>query len=188
MKIVIESEKDWFGSRATGVMLDEKNRVLLCQLERDDLWVLPGGGIRLHETLQETVERELFEEANFEITVQRLLWVIENFFIFHAKKHHILEFYFLVTPREPTGIWEQHEFEGQEDFLDADNFWHLPEGRTTLHFKWFDLTKLNEINFKPTILIELLKDLPTHPTHVVWDTYGRTIETKTPLHPTQRKP
>ena len=176
MKIVIESEKEWFGSRAAGVMLDEKNRVLLCQLKGDDLWVLPGGGIGLHETLHETIERELIEEANFEITVQRLLWVIENFFIFHAKKHHILEFYFLVTPKEPTGIWEQDEFKGQEEFLPTDNFWHLPAGKTPLHFKWFNITELNEINFKPAILIELLKDLPQHPMHLVWDTYGRNTE------------
>jgi 8-oxo-dGTP pyrophosphatase MutT (NUDIX family) len=157
-------------------MLDGKNRVLLGQLEGDDLWVLPGGGIRLHETLQEAVKREFFEETNFEIKVQRLLWIIENFFIFHAKKHHILEFYFLITPKEPTKIFEHEEFEGQEEFLPADNFWHLPDGKTPLHFKWFDITTLNEINFKPTILIELLKNIPTHPTHVVWDTYGRNAE------------
>jgi 8-oxo-dGTP pyrophosphatase MutT (NUDIX family) len=176
VRFVIESENDWFGLRASGVMLDGKNRVLLCQLEGDDLWVLPGGGIGLHETLQETVERELFEEANFEIKVQRLLWIIENFFIFNAKKHHVLEFYFLVAPKEPTGIWEKDEFEGQEDFLGANNFWNLPEGRTLLHFKWFDISKLSEVNFKPTILIELLNDIPPHTTHVVWDTYGRTSE------------
>jgi ADP-ribose pyrophosphatase YjhB (NUDIX family) len=187
MKIKIESEKDWFGSRATGVKLDEKDRVLLCQLEGEDLWVLPGGGIGLHETLQETVERELFEEANFEVKVQRLLWIIENFFIFHGKKHHILEFYFLVTPKEPTGIWEQDEFGGLEDFLDADNFWHLPKGKTPLHFKWFDITTLNKINFKPTILKDLLKNHPNTPQTHSMGHLRKTPRKLTPLHPTWRK-
>ena len=176
LKVTSKSENDWFGVRAVGIMLDGKNRVLLCQLEGDDRWVLPGGGIGLHETLEETVERELFEETNFEIKVQRLLWILENFFIFYAKRHHVLEFYFLVTPKESTGIWEQDEFKGQEEFLPADNFWNLPEGRTPLHFKWFDIAKLNEINFKPTIFIELLKDIPKHPKHVVWDDYGRNTQ------------
>jgi hypothetical protein len=103
-----------------------------------------------------------------------IIWIIENFFIFHDKKHHVIEFFFLVTPKEATGVWEKDEFEGEEDILSADNFWNLQEGITPLHFKWFDIAKLDEINIKPTILIELLKDIPPHPTHHVWDNYGRT--------------
>ncbi|MFX0079008.1 MAG: NUDIX hydrolase [Candidatus Hermodarchaeota archaeon] len=165
-KIKIESEIESFFVRAVGVMLDGKNRVLLCRLEDDDLWVLPGGQVYLHETLQEGVKRELFEETNFEIKVQRLLWILENFFIFNGKKFHSIEFYFLVTPAKATGVWEQDEFLGQEEQHSTDRSW-------VLDFKWFDISKLNEVNFKPTTFIELLKDIPKHPTHVVWDTYGR---------------
>ena len=173
-KTTIESEAGWFGVRAAGVMIDEKNRVLLSRLEDDDLWVFPGGGIGLHEALKEAVKRELFEETNFEIEVQRLLWILENYFVFNEKKHHCIEFYFLVSPKESTGIWEQDEFLGQEEYLAPGNFWKLPERSYALYFKWFDISRLNEINFKPTIFIEHLKDIPKHPKHIVWDDYGRT--------------
>jgi ADP-ribose pyrophosphatase YjhB (NUDIX family) len=31
-------------------------------------WQLPGGGVELHETFQQSLERELFEEGNIELT------------------------------------------------------------------------------------------------------------------------
>ncbi len=162
----MESEKESFFVRAVGVMLDDKNRVLLSRLEDDNLWVLPGGRIFLHETLQEAVKRELVEETSFEVEVRRLLWVLENYFIFNDKRFHVIEFYFLVTPKEATGVWEQDEFFGQEEQHSLDRSW-------VLVFKWFEIPKLNETIFKPTILKALLKDIPTHPKHVVWDTYKR---------------
>ena len=98
-RINISCEDGRFGSRAAGIMIDGDKRVLLSRLEDDDIWVLPGGLIRLNETSQETVKREFFEETGFEIKVDRLLWIIENFFVFNDEKYHEVGFYFLVSPQ-----------------------------------------------------------------------------------------
>ena len=167
-KIRIEWDEGWFGARAAGVMLDGKNRVLLSRLEDGDVWVLPGGAIALHETSREAVKREFIEETKFEIEVYRLLWTLENYFIFNGKRAHDIGFHFLVSPKEAHGVWEQDEFVGQEEQ-------HTPDRSWVLILKWFDISKLNELNLKPSILIELLKDIPEHPVHVVHNACGENI-------------
>jgi len=167
-KISIEWDEGSFWTRAGGVMLDGKNRVLLCRLEDEDFWFLPGGVISLHETLKEAVRRELIEETKFEIKVHRLLWILENYFVFNGKRVHEIGFYFLVSPKEANGVWERDEFVGQEEL-------HTPDRSWVLIFKWFDISKLSELNLKPSIFIELLKDIPEHPMHVVHNACGENI-------------
>jgi 8-oxo-dGTP pyrophosphatase MutT (NUDIX family) len=159
-KIDIIWDEGWFGTRSAGVMLDERNRVLLCRLEDDDIWVLPGGGMVLHETSEETVRREFFEEANFEVNVHKLLWIEENYFVFNEKKVHGIGFYFLVSPKDATGVWEQDEFFGQEEEISPSENW-------TLIFKWFNTSELDELNLKPSYLKKVLKNIPEHPVHIV---------------------
>ena len=158
--ISVTWEDGRFGSRAAGIMVDGKKRVLLSRLEGEDFWFLAGGIIRLHETAQETVKREFFEEAGFEVEVHRLLGIIENFFTLNDEKWHEIGFYFLVAPKEAKGLWEQQEFVGQEE---SDT----PYRCRKLTFKWFDPSELGELNLKPSVLIELLKNMPEHPVHIV---------------------
>ncbi|KXH70193.1 MAG: hypothetical protein AM326_01225 [Candidatus Thorarchaeota archaeon SMTZ-45] len=164
-KIVFKTDDGVYGLRASGVLIHH-SRVLLCRLVDDDIWVLPGGGINLHETSPESVKREFLEEGEFDIDVLRLLWIIENFFVLRAsgEKMHGLEFYFLVSAKGSEGRWIQDEFYGQEDYWDN---WKIVPGKTQpMIFKWFPLEELNKINLKPTILKELLKNLPEYPVHI----------------------
>lgn len=61
--------------RTEGVMRKD-NRLLLSRAEEDDIWVLPGGSVKLYETTEEALEREILEEMGFEIETrfQRLSW------------------------------------------------------------------------------------------------------------------
>jgi 8-oxo-dGTP pyrophosphatase MutT (NUDIX family) len=159
-KIRVTLEDGSFGSRAAGIMVDGKKRVLLSRLEDEDTWVLPGGIICLHETSQETVKREFLQETGFEIEVHRLLWIIENFFVFNNERYHEFGFYFLVAPKRDKDLWEQEEFMGQEEKHTSDRSWKLV-------FKWFDPSELDNLNLKPSVLIGLLKNMPEHPVHII---------------------
>ena len=44
----------------------------------------------MQETAEETLKREMREEMQTDITVQRLLWVVENFFQHGGKAFHEL--------------------------------------------------------------------------------------------------
>ena len=50
--------------RTEGVMRNG-NRILLSRAEEDDVWVLPGGSVKLYETTEEALEREILEEMGF---------------------------------------------------------------------------------------------------------------------------
>ena len=160
--IHVKWDEGEFGLRSAGIMLDKSNRVLLCRVADDETewWMIPGGSADLHETSEETLMREFIEEANFEINIRRLLWIEENFFIHEVVKWHGVGFYFLVTPKDPSGIWELDEFYGQETDL-ADGKDH------PLIFKWFDRSDLHKVNLLPSEYRELLKDIPDNPTHLI---------------------
>ena len=163
-KIGMKWDEGTFGLISAGIMLDDRGRVLLCRQENEDIWVIPGGGAILHETSEDTVKREFLEESNFEVEVQRLLWIEENFFTYEGVKIHGLGFYFLVTPNNATGVWDQDEFMGQEDDLTPGRIYPLI-------FKWFDRSKLDSVNLYPSKYREILKTIPEHPMHIVHITY-----------------
>ena len=58
-----------------GVILDEKNRVLLCHRTDRDLWNLPGGGLEKAEAPWEGVIREIKEETGLEVEVEKMTGV-----------------------------------------------------------------------------------------------------------------
>ena len=56
----------------------QEGRVLLAQMRMPDghtFWLPPGGGREGNETPEETVRREIFEETNLHVNVERLLFI-----------------------------------------------------------------------------------------------------------------
>ena len=107
------------------------------------------------ETAQDAIRREMREELGTEVRVERLLWVLENFFEHEGVACHELGFYFLIDlgpgfehcgPDEP--------FEGEEEGLG-------------LVFRWFPVDRLPEVRLYPTFLRDALQNLPDHIEHVV---------------------
>ena len=168
-KILINTDVGSFGLRAEGVMLNG-DRVLLHQPETFDFWTLPGGGVHFHETSQEALEREWVEETGFAIDVKRLLYVIENFFVYKGNdklpalttdgRVHGIGLCFLVEPVENDGEWLKDEFYGQEDIQ--------YQGRDLeITFRWFAPDELDNIYLLPVCLKQALKKIPDFPLHIV---------------------
>lgn len=66
--------------RACGI-LEQENQILLLQIQSpvtgELIWIPPGGGVELGESLEETICREFEEEAGLEVSVEQLLHINE---------------------------------------------------------------------------------------------------------------
>lgn len=61
-----------------GVAVDSAGRVLLIKRRDNGEWQAPGGVLELHETFEQGVIREVFEETGVEVEVERLTGVYKN--------------------------------------------------------------------------------------------------------------
>jgi ADP-ribose pyrophosphatase YjhB (NUDIX family) len=147
-----------FNYRIVGAALHE-GRVLLHRGESEDFWTLPGGRAELGEPATETLKREMREELDTEVQVERLLWVVENFFNYMGMDWHELAFYFLMSFPSSSDIYERSKpFFGYEEMA--------PESMLLI-FEWHSLDRLDEITLLPSFLKEGLRALPDRTEHVV---------------------
>ena len=143
-----------FNYRAVGIALNG-DRALLHRAEMDDFWSLPGGRIELLEPAKDALKREMLEELDIEIRVERLVWVVENFFEYDSKPYHEIAFYFLMTfPHD------SHLYERDEPFVAYDN-------GIKLIFKWYRLDELKTLELYPAFLKDGLRSIPESIEHIV---------------------
>ncbi len=152
--ITFDEDNIRFTQRVVGVAFD-RDRVLLHRTDDMDFWALPGGRAELLETAAETLRREMREEMNEDVEVERLVWIAENFFEFNGRAHHEIGCYFLMhlPPDSPLRL-KTEPFYGQE-------------GDLRIIFEWFPVKTLEQVYLFPTFLRTGLKDLPTSTTHIV---------------------
>lgn len=132
--------------RAAAVLVRE-GRVLLCKSEQDRFWTLPGGQAEPGETLADALCRELCEEVGLTVTVERLVWVIENFFHYDDDPCHEIGFYFVVSVEggeAPEVMRAEGALHGRES-----------DGRR-LTFRWFSCAALGEVAVRPSLLADAL--------------------------------
>ncbi len=142
-----------FTYRIAAVALHEGN-ILLNKLEGDSFWFLPGGRAELLEPSHQTLKREMREELGTETHIERLLWIIENFFTL-GETHHELGLYFLVNFPPASHLYQATApFPGQET-------------ATRLTFQWHPLTSLQNINLQPAFLRSALNAIPATTEHIV---------------------
>lgn len=152
--ITFDHDADRFTLRTVGVALDN-GRVLLHRSEADDFWALPGGRCELGETAAESLRREMVEELEAVVEVERLLWVAENFFYHGGCVHHELGLYWLMRmPEEWLAAHRAGPFLGYE-------------GDSPMIFQWFDLSTLESVVLHPAFLRRALSDLPATPEYVI---------------------
>lgn len=78
-----------------GVLIYQNNSILLVHHKKDDrdYWLLPGGGLKVNESIEECAKRELLEETGYEITLEKLLFTSET--IYPGRDRHIVHLHFL---------------------------------------------------------------------------------------------
>lgn len=155
--VAFDKPKVRFNYRVAGVAI-HNGRVLLDRNTRNDYWVLPGGHPDMMESMVAALQREMYEEIGVHVSVVRLLWVVENFFV-KKKPVHELSFFFLIA-LDPTS-----------NMLQSDGPFYGEEYENQLIYQWHPIEEdgLLQLPLYPRFLASSLNNLPASPQHIVFD-------------------
>lgn len=143
-----------FTYRVGGILI-HRGHVLCQAAERRGFWFLPGGRAELGESATITLFREMQEELGVDVKVERLLYIIENFFTNAHGTEHEVGLYFGMTAPDDAYLYQSLE-----------TFTHVDELGDRLRFDWLPLERLDEFPLYPAILQKALREIPEHTVHI----------------------
>jgi 8-oxo-dGTP diphosphatase len=111
-------------------LIQRDGRFLICQRRRDDTcglkWEFPGGKVKLGETPEQALERELREELSAAASIGRLVYSAQHRYAGHAQEIKLLFFSASLDDAHMKNLafealaWEEPAALPQYDFLPAD--------------------------------------------------------------------
>lgn len=134
LREIRDSEQHRPGGRA--IVFDSTRSRLLIEWNHDEYGNFPGGGIKLGETLQECMVRELEEEVGATVADFQFLFLHENFILFEGEYLHGLELYSELK----LGSDEIRQQPGENEFL------------------WLDVEKLGKVDIRPVLVRDRIID------------------------------
>ena len=146
MDIKINCDEGKFKFRVCGILKVE-NKYLAVNINQNGFFCLPGGHVELGEDTDTAVLREMKEELGFEINIDRMVCVVQNFFkTKESKTFHEIGYYYVVTPKNLSEV-------NTDDYIRYEN----DKGEIKkLEFKWFTLDELQNIDFRPKAVAKQL--------------------------------
>lgn len=148
MDITYISGREKFNYRVCAVIVSG-GKILAMRDERSPYFYLPGGRVRLGETAEHAVIREVEEELRITPRIIRPLWLNQGFFTEDVDqlRHHELCLYFLMDV-SGTGL------------LDRGERFTFHEGSHKHDFEWLAFERLRDAYFYPLFLKTAIFDLP----------------------------
>ena len=148
MDISFKTEGGVFNYRACAIIL-RGNSILAMRDARSPYYYLPGGRVRLGETAENAVLREVREELGVEAKIICPLWLNQAFFTedVSSERYHELCVYFLI------------DASGTDLYSRGDSFTGIEAGRSQ-RFEWLLFEKLRDAYFYPRFLQEDIFCLP----------------------------
>lgn len=156
MVTYLEIEADgWrFQPRVAAVCL-RRGQVLLQRALDGDFWVLPGGRLLPLESTADAMIRTMRWEIGQDVTVQRLLWVMEYVTRMAGRAVHELGFYYAIDLPEHS------------PFLDLTRDHAGLERGHDLVLRWLPVDALPNMDLVPEFLRTALRQVPDSPEHIV---------------------
>lgn len=148
MDISFVHDKEKFNYRVCAIIIDD-NKILAMHDERSPYYYLPGGRVKIGETAECAVVREIKEELGINLKIIRPLWLNQAFFnedVDHLNYHELC-IYFLMDISE-SGL------------LTKGDCFTLTEGKHLHTFEWLEFRRLKDEYFYPVFLKEEIFRLP----------------------------
>ena len=114
--------KDWLFTtekytcdlRVAAVLIKD-NKILVQKEKNGKEYALPGGHVKIGETLEAALIRETMEEMGVQIECKKLLWSEECFWEWNGRQAHNISFYYLIEVCNRAEIPDNGEFISQKD-------------------------------------------------------------------------
>ncbi|WP_404442844.1 NUDIX hydrolase [Sutcliffiella horikoshii] len=151
MDVVFHTEKAVFNYRVAGIWIQD-GRILLHRASDDKIWSLPGGRVEMNEASPLSLQREFKEELDLSVNIERLVWIVENFFEYREKKVHEIGFYYLVSTEDKQAL--------------TNGPFHGVEGES-LVYEWVPISELEGVVLYPEFLKKSLKEIPETTEHLI---------------------
>lgn len=118
-----------------GAIIIRDNKLLMVKNDSEPYYYSVGGRVKLNETSEEAVVREIFEETGIKLQIDRLAFIHEHFFteeITREYYHEIAFFYLMKLPINMNFICK-----------------NLGEQGTKEHLYWLPIEDLNAYHLYP---------------------------------------
>lgn len=151
MDISYQTGEGVFNYRVCAV-ITRGETLLVMKDERSPYYYLPGGRVKLHETAQKALLREIREELEVDAEIIRPLWLNQSFFTEDVNRlnYHELCLYFLVDVSK-TNLMRK-----ENDFILMEN------GKHRHAFSWMPFSRLGKSYLYPEFIKESILHLPDH--------------------------
>jgi ADP-ribose pyrophosphatase YjhB (NUDIX family) len=154
--IRLDKKPQLFTFRVAGLIF-HNDHLLVQKGVNDHYWALPGGRAEIGENSEQTIVREMHEEIDREVKIERLLWTVESFFAFDDYKAHELGFYYLLAVDDPL------------PFHPDEIVHRVIDGPTEVLFRWVPATaeafKTHDV--RPAFLGDQMGKLPERVEHLI---------------------
>ena len=142
LTVVLDNKK--LNIRACALII-HNNKLLVHNNVNESHVALVGGRVKIGESSEDTLKREIKEEMGKENEILEYVSTIENFFDADDMPYHEIMFVYKV------------DFKNDEDKKIIDSIKNI-EGEDELRYDWIDLDKIEEYTLKPQILKSMIKN------------------------------
>jgi len=148
MDVSFKTSEGRFNYRVCAIMIDN-GRILAMHDECSPYYYLPGGRVKMNESAEHAVIREVQEELNITPKIIRPLWLNQAFFTedVDGQNYHELCVYFLMDI-------------SHTDIFSKGKRFTLQERHHTHNFEWLEFERLKTEYFYPLFLKSEIFNLP----------------------------
>lgn len=106
-----------------GAIIIKNGKILMVENENCGYYYSVGGRIKFGETAEQAVIREVYEETGVKLKIDRLLYVVENYFLGDSPAkagktvYEISFFYLMKTPDDFEPLCQSITEDGYSEFL-----------------------------------------------------------------------
>ncbi len=105
-----------------GVVLIHDQKILLVRQNNRPFWVFPGGTLELEEGIAECAVREMQEEVNLTVSIEKTLYLADFMHKRNSEPRHTLDIFMLARYESGTPMMTVDENLNEMNFFTLDEF------------------------------------------------------------------